>query len=56
MSWYTMLTVYEWNNGLWDKVMGWVGEKMARESSQQVLQNIKNLAESEARVGDAGGR
>ena len=42
--------------GAWGKVMGWFGEKMARKSSRQVLENIKSLAEAETRVGrDAAG-
>jgi uncharacterized protein YndB with AHSA1/START domain len=38
--------------GVWGKVMGFFGEKMARKSSQQILENIKRLAEAEARVAD----
>lgn len=33
--------------GPWGKVMGWFGEKMAKKSSQQVLQNLKRVAEAE---------
>ncbi len=36
--------------GPWGKVMGWFGEKMARKSSLQILQNLKRLAEAEARL------
>jgi uncharacterized protein YndB with AHSA1/START domain len=35
--------------GPWGKVMGWFGEKMAKKSSLQILQNLKLLAEAEAR-------
>ena len=42
--------------GLFGKIMGWVGEKMATKSSQQVLENIKSLAEAEARVGGTADR
>ncbi len=38
--------------GPWGKVMGFFGEKMAKKSSQEVLENIKRLAEAEARVID----
>jgi uncharacterized protein YndB with AHSA1/START domain len=34
--------------GLWGKVMGFFGEKMAKKSSLQILQNLKELAEAEA--------
>lgn len=34
--------------GPWGKFMGWVGERMARKSSQQILQNLKRLAEADA--------
>lgn len=34
--------------GLWGRVMGWFGEKMARKSSQQILANLKRLAEADA--------
>ena len=36
----------EFPYGLWGKVMGFFGERMARKSSQQILQNIKRLAEA----------
>ncbi len=39
--------------GPWGKVMGWFGEKMASTSSRQILQNLKRLAEAEARPGPA---
>jgi hypothetical protein len=29
--------------------MGWFGQKMAKKSSLQILQNLKELAEAEAR-------
>jgi uncharacterized protein YndB with AHSA1/START domain len=35
--------------GLWGRVMGWFGERMAKGSSQQILQNLKHLAESDHR-------
>ena len=35
----------EFPYGPWGKVMGFFGERMARKSSQQVLQNLKRLAE-----------
>ena len=31
--------------GPWGKVMGFFGERMAKKSSQQILQNLKRLAE-----------
>jgi uncharacterized protein YndB with AHSA1/START domain len=34
--------------GPWGRVMGWFGEKMAKKSSQQILENLKRLAEAEA--------
>lgn len=33
--------------GPWGKVMGWFGERMAKKSSLEVLQNLKRLAEAE---------
>lgn len=36
--------------GFFGKIMGFFGELMARRSSRQILQNIKRLAESEARA------
>jgi uncharacterized protein YndB with AHSA1/START domain len=35
----------EFPYGLWGKVMGFFGERMAKKSSQQILQNLKRLAE-----------
>lgn len=35
--------------GVWGRVMGWFGERMARKSGEYILQNLKNLAEAEAR-------
>lgn len=35
--------------GPWGRVMGWFGERLARESSRQILQNLKRLAEADAR-------
>ena len=45
--------------GFFGKIMGFFGELMARTSSRQVLENIKRLAEAEARAqrtptGEAG--
>ena len=37
--------------GPWGRVMGWFGEKMAKESSMQLLENLKTLAEG-ANVAD----
>ena len=34
--------------GLWGKVMGFFGERMAKKSSQQILQNLKRLAEADS--------
>ena len=34
--------------GPWGRVMGWFGEKMAKKSSRQILQNLKRLSEAEA--------
>ena len=39
----------EFPYGLWGKVMGFFGERMAKKSSQQVLQNLKRLAEEDTR-------
>lgn len=36
--------------GAWGKVMGWFGERLARKSSMQILQNLKRLAEAEVVV------
>jgi len=36
----------EFPYGPWGKVMGWFGERMAKKSSQMILQNIKRLAEA----------
>jgi len=33
--------------GLWGKVMGFFGELMAKKSTEQVLQNLKRLAEAD---------
>ena len=33
--------------GLWGRVMGWFGERMARDSSERILQNLKRLAEAD---------
>ena len=35
----------EFPYGPWGKVMGLFGERMAKKSSQQILQNLKRLAE-----------
>ncbi|MCJ7780294.1 MAG: SRPBCC family protein [Acidimicrobiia bacterium] len=35
--------------GPWGKVMGFFGERMAKKSSQQILQNLKRLAEADTR-------
>jgi len=32
--------------GPFGKIMGWFGERMARKSSQEILQNLKRLAEA----------
>jgi len=34
--------------GIFGKFMGWVGERMAKKSSQEILQNLKRLAEVSA--------
>jgi Polyketide cyclase / dehydrase and lipid transport len=34
--------------GPFGKVMGWFGERMARKSSEQILENLKRLAEGDA--------
>ena len=36
----------EFPYGLWGKVMGWFGERMAKKSSQELVQNLKRLAEA----------
>lgn len=36
----------EFPYGPWGKVMGFFGERMAKKSSQQILQNLKRLAEA----------
>ena len=36
----------EFPYGLWGKVMGFFGERMARKSSRTILQNLKRLAEA----------
>jgi hypothetical protein len=36
----------EFPYGAWGKVMGFFGERMAKKSSQQILQNLKRLAEA----------
>ena len=36
--------------GLWGKVMGFFGERMAKKSSRQILQNLKRLAEADTRA------
>lgn len=41
--------------GVWGKVMGWFGEKMAKKSSQHILQNLKRLAEAEVATESNGG-
>jgi uncharacterized protein YndB with AHSA1/START domain len=41
----TLVFPYE----LWGKVMGFFGERMAKKSSQQILQNLKRLAEADTR-------
>jgi ribosome-associated toxin RatA of RatAB toxin-antitoxin module len=33
--------------GLWGKVMGFFGERMAEKSSLEILQNLKRLAEAD---------
>ena len=35
----------EFPYGLWGKVMGFFGERMAKKSSEMILQNLKRLAE-----------
>jgi hypothetical protein len=34
--------------GFFGKIMGWFGERMARKSSQEILQNLKRQAKAEA--------
>jgi len=36
----------EFPYGLWGKVMGFFGERMAKKSSETILQNLKDLAEA----------
>jgi uncharacterized protein YndB with AHSA1/START domain len=36
----------EFPYGLWGKVMGFFGERMAKKSSEMILQNMKRLAEA----------
>ena len=39
----------EFPYGLWGKVMGLVGSMMAKNSNREILQNLKRLAEADAR-------
>lgn len=36
--------------GIWGKVMGWFGERLAKKSGAQLLQNLKRLAEAEQAI------
>jgi hypothetical protein len=38
----------EFPYGAFGKIMGWFGERMAKKSSQEILQNLKRLAEAQA--------
>jgi uncharacterized protein YndB with AHSA1/START domain len=38
----------EFPYGPFGKIMGWFGERMAKKSSQEILQNLKRLAEASA--------
>ena len=42
---FSLNDTLEFPYGAWGKVMGFFGERMARKSSEQILQNLKRLAE-----------
>ncbi len=43
----------EFPYGPFGKIMGWVGERMAKKSSQEILQNLKRLAEASSEAAEA---